>query len=275
MTLAIGSSSPIIYGDWTNGIGITLTSSSTITFAGRQTQTITSAGITFANSINLSNLSNTVRIVGNTGSGVDTTLNGCTLDLNGYSWTCGSGGVGNFSTAGTSNLTFNGGTLRFNSGFTGNTGFTTTQGSSAGKIVAGGGTSGFDGGGLTYNCTLEISSSTNITIYNSNTFTTITNTISPLEIIFDDGTTTTVTNWNVNGTAGNLINIRSNSNTAFYLSKASGVVSSNYLQLLGSNAAGGATWYAGANSVNSGGNTGWIFTAPPSAAATGNFLVFF
>jgi hypothetical protein len=250
-----------------------LTSSSTITFAGRQTQTITSAGITFPFSINLSNLSNTVRIVGNTGSVVDTTLNGCTLDLNGYSWTCGSSGV--FSTSGTSNLTFNGGTLQFNNLFTGNTGFTTTQGSSAGKIVAGGGTSTFNGGGLTYNCTLEISSSTSITIYNSNTFTTITNTVSPLEIIFDDVTTTTVTNWNVNGTAGNLINIHPFGSAPFYFSKASGVVSSDYLQLSDSNAAGGATWYAGANSISLGGNTGWIFTAPPSATATGNFLLFF
>jgi hypothetical protein len=267
MTLAIGSSSPIIYGDWTNGTGTTLTSSSTITFAGRQTQTITSAGITFAGSISLSNLSNTVRIVGNTGSVVDTTLNGCTLDLNGYSWTCSASGV--FSTSGTSNLTFNGGTLQFNNLFTGNAGFTTTQGSSAGKIVAGGSSPIFEGGNLTYNCTLEISSSFNIAIYGSNTFTTITNTVAPLNIVFDDFTVTTVTNWNVNGTAGNLVTLNTLSGSpAFNLSKASGVVSSDYLNISNSTAYAGATWYAGANSVNSGGNSGWIFTAPPGGGYT-------
>jgi hypothetical protein len=264
MTLAIGSTQPTIYGDWTNGTGITLTGSVTITFAGRQTQTITTAGITFPVNIAISNVNTTVRIVGNLTTGNYLILNDSTLNLNGYTAIC-----PYFEANGSPNLTFNGGTLQFTAGFQASvSGLTTTQGSSAGKIVAGGGTSVFDGGNLTYNCTLEISSSTNITIYGSNTFTTISNTVSPLEIIFDDGNTTTVTNWNVNGTAGNLINIRSISNTIFYLSKASGVVSSDYLQLLGSYAAGGATWYAGANSVNSGINTGWIFTAPPGGGYT-------
>jgi len=62
------------------------------------------------------------------------------------------------------------------------------------------------------------------------------------------------------------------------LSKSSGIVSVDYLSIQDSNATGGATWYAGANSVDAGNNTGWIFTAPPGpapSAATGNFFLFF
>ena len=59
------------------------------------------------------------------------------------------------------------------------------------------------------------------------------------------------------------------------LSKSSGTVSVDYLSIGNSIATGGATWYAGANSVDVGNNTGWIFTAPPTATATGNFFLFF
>jgi hypothetical protein len=44
MTLATGSQSPSIYGNWTNGTGVTFSGTGTLTFAGRGSQTITSAG---------------------------------------------------------------------------------------------------------------------------------------------------------------------------------------------------------------------------------------
>jgi len=60
------------------------------------------------------------------------------------------------------------------------------------------------------------------------------------------------------------------------LSKSSGTVSVDYLSIQDSNATGGATWTAGANSVDAGNNTGWIFTAPPAPSTnTGNFFLFF
>jgi hypothetical protein len=66
------------------------------------------------------------------------------------------------------------------------------------------------------------------------------------------------------------------SGTQFTLSKASGTVSRDYLSIKDSNATGGATWDAGANSTNVSNNTGWIFTAPPVPSATNsNFLQFF
>jgi hypothetical protein len=132
----------------------------------------------------------------------------------------------------------------------------------------------FAGGGATWPI-LENSGSAALTISGSNTFTTIQNSVQPTTFTFTAGTTQTVTNFNVSGTAGNLVTINSStSGTAATLSKSSGTVSSDYLSIRDSTATGGATWYAGANSTNVSGNTGWIFTAPPPANS-GKFLLLF
>ena len=47
MTLATSTNTPTIYGNWVNGTGTTLTGTGVLTFAGRGSQTITSAGRTF------------------------------------------------------------------------------------------------------------------------------------------------------------------------------------------------------------------------------------
>jgi hypothetical protein len=52
MTLTC-SQSPSIYGNWINGTGVTLTGTGTLTFAGRGSQTITSAGVTFTQPISM------------------------------------------------------------------------------------------------------------------------------------------------------------------------------------------------------------------------------
>lgn len=88
--------------------------------------------------------------------------------------------------------------------------------------------------------------------------------------------TLTVNNFNLSGTAGALISIRSlTSGTRVFLSKTSGTVSCDYLSIQDCGAQGGATWYAGANSINVSNNTGWIFTAPPSAYNPTAMLAFF
>jgi len=272
------SGAPTIYGNWNSGTAVSFNVSATaITFAGRETQTINTSGVNFANPIAVSKLNNTLRLISNSGGNI--TLNNSTLDLNGYTWTCSTFTIP-FSDLG-SNLTFNGGTLEFTGTFTGHRLFTTTQGTGTGRIVASGsspvfiGSGGNDLGQRVYNCTLQISS-TYLYIGDTNYFTVITNTVSPLEIIFQADKTTTVGNWNVSGTLGNLVTIRpSDSELSFQLSKASGIVSSDYLNINSSNAAGGATWYAGANSINGDGyGSGWIYTAAP-AVSTGNFFLMF
>ena len=49
------------------------------------------------------------------------------------------------------------------------------------------------------------------------------------------------------------------------LSKSSGIVNCDYLDLSNSNATGGATWYAGSHSVDTTNNDGWIFEDAPAA----------
>ncbi len=91
---------------------------------------------------------------------------------------------------------------------------------------------------------------------------------------FTAATTTTFTGtFNVNGTPGNLISIQSVTAATHTLAKPTGIVSCDYLSITNSSAGGGATWYAGTNSVNVSGNSGWIFNAPP--AGRGGFLIMF
>jgi len=105
-------------------------------------------------------------------------------------------------------------------------------------------------------------------VYDNNTFHSITNSVQPIDVIFQSGYTQTITGtFGVSGTAGNLVTLRSTlPGTQFTLVKASGTVSSDYLSLQDSNATGGAAWYAGTHSTDVSNNTGWTFTAPPGGS---------
>ena len=284
MTLATGTNTPAIYGNWINGTGITISGTGTLTFAGRTTQQITSSAKTFTQNITINSPSGSVTLQDalTTGTTVATTLTNGTLDLNGFTYTVGT----RFTTAtGTKNLTFNGGTLvcpdpnttSFNNAAP--TNFTTTAGTGTGTISMTAATAKtFVGGGSTFNCTLNQGGAGDLTITGSNTFSNITNTyksVSATSILFTAGTTSTFTDWNASGESTRLLTIGSVTAASHTLSKASGTVSADFLSISRSTATGGAAWYAGANSTDGGSNSGWIFTAPPSATATGNFLVFF
>lgn len=87
-------------------------------------------------------------------------------------------------------------------------------------------------------------------------------------------TLTILNAFNVNGTSGNLTTINSTiGGSAATLSKASGIVSCDYLSIQDSTATGGASWYAGANSTSVSNNTGWIFTAAPVTSSGGGMLL--
>lgn len=191
-----------------------------------------------------------------------------TIDLNGFNLTVGT----SYTTAsGTKNITFNGGTLTCPA--PGNAfsnlagGLTTTAGTGIGTInMTSASGKVFVGGGSTFNCTLNNGGAGALTITGSNTFTTLQNTVQPTSFLFTTGTTTTLTNWAINGTAGNLVTIGSSTAAPHILSKASGAVSANYLSISRSTATGGATWNA-ANSVDGGNNSGWTFITAAIVAA--------
>jgi len=286
-TMTLATSSNLVFGNWINGTGITL-SGLALTFAGRtSTQTITSAGKTFTQifTINSSNGTVTLQDALTQISTVATTLTNGKLDLNGFTYTVGT----RFTTAtGTTpkDITFNGGTLvcpdpnttAFNNASP--TNFTTTAGTGTGVISMTGATAKtFVGGGSTFNCTLNQGGAGALTITGSNTFSNITNTrksVSAASILFTAGTTSTFTDWNASGESTRLLTIGSVTAASHTLSKASGTVSADFLSISRSTATGGAGWYAGANSTDGGNNSGWIFTAPPApSAGNGNFLMFF
>ena len=125
----------------------------------------------------------------------------------------------------------------------------------------------FDGAGKTYyDFSVNSAGSATYTFTGANSFHNFTVTGAAKTVTLPASTTTTITNsFDINGTASYTVTLNSSSSgTAATLSKTSGTVSVDYLSIRDITAAGGATWYAGANSTSVSGNTGWIFTAPPT-----------
>lgn len=137
-------------------------------------------------------------------------------------------------------------------------------GTSTIKISAAGITStgfSFTGAGNTF-YDLEIKEADNFTIKGSNTFNSITfSNTTARTAKFEGGTTQTI----VDGvfTTNTLTrSLRSYTpGTRYTLTKATGIVATEDLDIQDSIAAGGATWFAD-SSVDSGNNTGWLFEAP-------------
>jgi hypothetical protein len=266
-TLAGGART--IFGDLVISTGMTPSSSLiTTTFASTSgtPRTITTNGKTLDFPIDFNGVGGTFRLLDALTMGLTRQLahNGGTIDFNGFNLTVGSTYV--VSGTNTKNLTFNGGTLTcpgtglaFN--ITDPTGFTTTAGAGTGTInMTSASAKTFAGNGRTFSCTLNNGGAGALTITGSNTFTTLANSVQPTSFLFTASTTTTLTNWNINGTAGNLVTIGSATAASHTLSKASGAVTGDYLSISNSTATGGATWNA-TNSVDGGNNTGWVFGA--------------
>jgi len=274
-----------VYGNLLFGSGCTFTgTASRLSFAfyGRTTQQFTSAGITSAAGV-VVNAPSTVVVLQDaftcSKSATDAvTVAQGTFDANNFAVTLNgaAGGVrvdsgtdartiaigsGIWTISGTSpwTLTTTGttitgtGTLRFNS--------------ASSKTFAG-------GGGNYSGITVANAGAGALVVTGSNTFGTLSNTVQPTTFSFTAGTTQTIANWSVSGTAGNLVTIQSATAASHTLFKSTGTVSADYLTISRSTAtSSGATWYAGANSTNGGNNSGWVFTVPPAGASGGNFLM--
>ena len=265
VTLNIGSSIAL-YGNLvlTNN---TLAQTFTLTIAGTSgTQTITSNGYTIDNPININGVGGTLQLVDalTMGSTRTLTLTNGIFNSNAKSVTVGAFSANNSNTK----------TLTIT-----NSTFTVTNGTSTtGFILANTGT--------TYNLTGSniVFTTSSVALYyigtaagvvpkvtmsgtgqliigvaggNSN-ISNLNNTVSPciVSIVAGFGTLG-VTNFNLSGTAGNLVTFNSTvAGTAQTISKTSGTVNAQYLSIQDSTATGGATWYAN-SSNNLGNNTGW------------------
>jgi len=269
VTLASGTTTPNYYGDYKLGTGVTITGTGAVIFLGRVTQNITGAGrtITFPISVELSGTS--FKLLDAFTSSSTFTFNSGTVDLSGFTLTATSFSSNNSNTrtialgGGTFILTGSGSiwTTATNTNLTITGSGTVSATSSSAKTFAG-------GGGNYSGITLNNGGSGALTITGGNTFGGLSNTVQPTTFSFTAGTTTTITNWNINGTAGNLVTIQSVTAASHTLSKASGTVSADYLSISRSTITGSAVWYAGANSTDGGNNSttpnGWLFSAGPT-----------
>lgn len=194
-----------------------------------------------------------------------------TFDGNGYAVSCGI-----FNSTGTETRTVNMGsgnwTLRYSqtpaasAWLVDSTGLTFDKGSASITLTGTGtGERTFGGGGLTYN-DLIIGGSTGVSsllVTGSNTFGTISSTKTVAHTIkFTAGTTTTVADFAVDGTSGNLVTITSATAAAHTLVKSGGgTIDVAYANISYSTASPASTWNA-SNSTDSGNNSGWSFNTP-------------
>jgi hypothetical protein len=264
-----------VYGSITKIAGMTQSGTTSVTFEGRGAFTLTNAGVGWTNPLTISMFGGTLTLgdaivststkTHNNGTFVDagfastfttvTSNSGLTrvTTRTGAMTVTGTGAVFTVTSTG---LTHTG---------TGST-LTVSDTSASSKTIAGGGLA-------TYGTLVITGSGTGtIDITGANTFSAL-DIGAPKTVRFTAATTTTITNAvTCTGTVGNVITISSITAATHTLSKASGTVSCDYLSLTNSIATGGAAWYAGANSTNVSGNTGWIFTAPPAGGVNSGFL---
>jgi hypothetical protein len=202
MTLA-GSGGISIYGNVTYGSGITSTASGGWVFRGTSTQTFTTAGKTLANGIDINNPS----CVFQHGDAY-TTTGSITVTFGSYSTQNYNISFLIIASNNTNTRTINFGTSTItctgNITFTTSTGLTFTGASSTINLAAA--TKTFNGGGQTFGTVSATGGTTanNLTINQSNTFGTLSNTAYNY-LIFGAGTTQTITNFTYTGASGNVV----------------------------------------------------------------------
>jgi hypothetical protein len=277
MTLATGTVSFSLYGNWVNGTGTSISGTGLIFFDGTNTaQTITSAGKTFTQAFSVTvgasgsvTLQDALTVNNAIYAGI--TLNSGTFNANGFNVTLSNGGMQ--AAAGTENRTLAIGsgtwTIVEGSGAAWNVGGTGFSVTGTGTInMAGFNSKTFTGSAVYTNITLNQGGFGTLNINGSNTFADITNTaasVSATTIRFQSGSTTTLGNFTASGQSGRQLTITRSSLAAFTLSKASGTVSVSFCTISYSNATGGATWNASTSNGNTdgGNNTGWNFAGAP------------
>lgn len=286
MTLATGTTTPTIYGNWINGTGTTLTGTGNMTFSGRGAQTITSAGKTFTQQITINSPSGSVTLQDAfSASGAALNLTSGTFDAATYNVSLTNAG-GQFNISGSTTRTAAVGSGTWTILGSGSAWLATT---STNLTVTGTGTISltsasaktFAGGSVAYtNITLDQGGAGALTITGNNTFKDITNSYKATGATnITLGTTTQrVSQFTAAGEAGRVLTVQGTSASSPATLILTGATKPNvdYLTITGVRAYSlDTTWYAGTNSTNNG-SLGWYFEAAPAVVtATGNFLFFF
>lgn len=274
MTYALTSSNlNVCNGDFKTGSGISYSTGVDLTFAGRTTQAIVTAGKTLSFGVTLNSPSGTLNLSDalTTSSARSISITNGTFNTNNYTVSTGYLQSSNSNTRainlGSSVLTLSGtGTpilFTIPTNLTFNAGTSTINLSSASA-------QNFQGGSQTF-YNVAVTGTGAKTIFGSNTFNTLSNSTQPITINWTAGTTQTFTNFNLTGTAGNLVTNLSTTPGAQYTLKK------------------GSTWNVGANSVDYGDNIGLTFSGSNpdylafkdslasllTSSYNGNFFAFF
>lgn len=267
----LNSDSRTIYGNFTYSTGMTPTAGSgTNTFAATSgTQVITTNGLTFAGNITLNGAGGTVQLADNlTGSSARTlTVTRGTLDLNDKDVSFGLLSSSNSNVraidfgSGTFTVTGTGTVININT----SSNLTITPGTSTIAVNdASATTKTMAFGNKTYNNLLLTGAGTGVfAITTGGTFNDFACDTPPHTIRFTASTTTTVTTFSVNGTAGNLITLESASLGSNYnlIKAGGGQVTCSYLSVSDSSASPNGDWIADdGTSTDGGGNSGWVFS---------------
>jgi hypothetical protein len=278
MTLATGTTTPAIYGNWINGTGTTLTGTGAMTFAGRGSQTITSAGRTFTQQITINTPGGSVTLqdafTSNRGAAQALRIDFGTFDAAIYNVTnnAAGGGILTDATSNTRTLAFGSGTWTLAGGVFNSVSTNLTVTGIGTISLTSASAKTFAGGGIQTYPTLNQGGTGTLTVSGSNKFANITDTAIG-SVLFTGGTTNIFDAFNLGGTAGNLLTLGSTNTTQAILQKPT-------------------AWNVGANSTDAGNNTGLSFTAgggidylsvsyingvvvAPPATNTGNFFAFF
>jgi hypothetical protein len=277
MTLATGVTTPAIHGNWVNGTGITLSGTGQMTFTGRGSQTITSAGRTFTQNIAINTPGGSVTLQDNFTT-TDATANA-------ISHTSGTFNAATYNVTVAGGVNFAGGsdvrTMAVGSGTWTIAGISPWAASTATNLTVTGtgtlrltsaSTKTFAGGSLLYSgITLDQGGAGQLTVSGNNTFGNITNTYGATgaTTISFGATTQSVVAFSASGTAGNLLTITGTSaaSPATLIYTGSANVSCNYIVptflRVFPPAIVSSTWYAGFNSTN-GGTFGWLFSTAPT-----------
>jgi hypothetical protein len=266
------------YGSITLGSGLTLTASTqAYTLAGRGTHTLTSAGKTWAKNfmIDAPGGSYTLQDALVMGGVLNTlTLISGTFDANDFDVTCGvfsstnsnvrtlSMGSGTWNLRAVSNICWTTATI---------TNLTLNEETSLIKIaplsavttpyvVFVSGTETF------YNLEIDTDNTNFSTLVNAGGCVFNNIRINPgCKVLFAASTTTTATTWEIEGTSGSPIELASTTTTAAVVAKAGGgTVTADYATITYLTGTPADTFYA-TNSTDGGNNTGWTFSALPSA----------
>jgi hypothetical protein len=266
MTLATGSTTPAIYGNWINGTGTTLTGTGTMTFAGRGSQTITSAGKTFTQPFTINTPGGSVTLqdafVTSIVSSSALVVTQGTFDASSYNVSLTGGSAQSTGTL-SRTFSFGSGTWTIASGWTASGSNLTVTGTGTISLTSASAKT-FAGGGIAYtNITLNQGGAGALTITGNNTFANITNTYSATGATnITIGTTTqTVTQWTATGAATRVLTVQgsSASSPGTLILTGGNKPNVDYLAVTGVRAYSlDTTWYAGANSTNNG-SLGWYF----------------